>query len=196
VAADDPYLSWTPVPRASTYEVQLANDENFSTDVRTCTTALTSYTLFPGNDTDHLCHLHAGINWWRVRPLDQSSGASKVTGLYSAGQAFTWAQPIIDPVPVPAPAFTPVTGTAVGISAHRIDDDGGCGALLCGDMPATPVFDWDAQQYAKYYRVLVSEDADFTNVVANVVTNESRLALTSPLRESSAGGSYYWYVVP
>ena len=67
---------------------------------------------------------------------------------------------------------------------------------VCGNVPATPVLDWDVQQYAKFYRVLVSEDADFTNIVTNVVTNESRLALTAPLRESSAGGSYYWYVIP
>ena len=36
---DDPYLSWTPVKRATLYEIQMADDQNFSTDVRTCTTA-------------------------------------------------------------------------------------------------------------------------------------------------------------
>ena len=54
VAPDDPYLSWTPVKRATFYEIQMADDQNFSTDVRTCTTALTSYTLFPGGSAGSL----------------------------------------------------------------------------------------------------------------------------------------------
>ena len=47
VASDDPYLGWTPVKQASLYEIKMADDENLSTDVRSCTTALTSYTTFP-----------------------------------------------------------------------------------------------------------------------------------------------------
>ena len=46
-----PYFQWTPVQHASSYEIQLADDENFSTDVRTCTTAH-GYTIFPAHDTD------------------------------------------------------------------------------------------------------------------------------------------------
>ena len=76
--------------------------------------------------------------------------------------------------------FTPVTGTAIGIGAIGSTQDGGCASLDCGDVPATPVFDWDAQQYAKVYRVLISEDADFTNVVSNVVTTGRDCALTRP----------------
>ncbi|GAA2116861.1 hypothetical protein GCM10009843_07420 [Nocardioides bigeumensis] len=197
--SDEPYLDWTPVAHASSYEIQMADDENFSTDVRTCTTALTTYTIFPGPhdpDDPHPCHLDNGVNWWRVRPLDNAqSGSTAILGLYSAGQAFTYAAPTVDAAPPDTP-FSPVDGTQIAIGGRRLDVPGGCTLDDCGILSTTPVFDWDAQQYAKYYRVLVSEDADFTNIAANTVTTRSRLAFTGALRESSAGGSYYWYVVP
>ena len=63
-------------------------------------------------------------------------------------------------------------------------------------MPATPVFDWDAQQYARFYRVLVSEDADFTNIAHERRDERVATGADGALRESSAGGSYYWYVIP
>ncbi len=175
----------------------MADDENFSTDVRTCTTALTSYTLFPGGTltTSASASRRRRQLVARAAPRLVRATRAAVVGLYSDGQAFTWSAPVVDVAPGDTP-FAPVTGTAIGVSAYRIDQDGGCTDTFCGDVPATPVFDWDVQQYAKFYRVLVSEDADFTNIAQNVVTNESRLALTAPLRESSAGGSYYWYVIP
>ena len=118
----------------------MADDENFSTDVRTCTTALTSYTLFPGDHNDDVCHLHTGINWWQrrtARPVASTRAAVSGTVLRQPRPS-PGAAPVVDTAPDDTP-FAPVTGTAIGISAYRIDQDGGCTATVCGDVPATPV---------------------------------------------------------
>ena len=139
--------------------------------------------------------LTRGVNWWRVRPLDQSSSAVTILGLYSAGQAFTWTPPVVRAAVRHAVRAGDRDRDRCQLAPDRLD--GGCTADSAADVPATPIFDWDAQQYADFYRVLMAEDADFTNTWSRTWSRIGvALALTAPLRESSAGGSYYWYVIP
>ena len=78
-----PFFQWTPVQHASTYELDVSTNINFSPGVtKTCATAATTYTPRHGSD----CMYPAGTTmYWRVRPIDGPYPvASGLPGLYSA----------------------------------------------------------------------------------------------------------------
>lgn len=88
-----PNLVWQRVAKATQYEIQIANDENFTVNLLTDTTNSTTYT--PSTLSD-------GIYYWRVRAIDVSGGAGK----WSQVRLFT-----IDTIGPAAPTLTsPIDG--------------------------------------------------------------------------------------
>ena len=70
--------------------------------------------------------------------------------------------------------------------------------MLCDDVPPRRSFDGTPSRHDAL-QDLLAQDANFTNVVQNVVTRtQFALALRqrSRLPESQAGEPYYWYVRP
>lgn len=63
-----PNLVWQKVSKALNYEIQIANDENFSVNLSTNTTSSTTYTS---------ANLVDGMYYWRVRANDVSMQAGK-----------------------------------------------------------------------------------------------------------------------
>ena len=65
-----PFFQWTPVKHASSYELDVSTNENFSPAVtKTCKTAATTYT--PRNTSNSECQYPTGTKfYWRVRPID------------------------------------------------------------------------------------------------------------------------------
>jgi hypothetical protein len=82
------YYEWTPVPQASDYELIVANDINFSQNVRSCRTSGTTYA--PRSLTD--CgYKPTGTTFWMVRPLDKPYDTDGLPGQFaSIPQAFEW----------------------------------------------------------------------------------------------------------
>jgi len=81
---DPMFYQWSAVPHASTYQLQVSTDENFSpANVQTCSTQIT--TLTPATAG---CFPRGGHRtYWRVRALDLPS---EVNGLWSPIQEFTY----------------------------------------------------------------------------------------------------------
>lgn len=89
-----PEFTWTPVRLASTYEIELGTDPNFSPgSFVTCTTQHTSFIPTTGCDPDP-----GGTYYWRVRPIDNPK---PVDGLYSPTFSFQY-DPGIPPLLSPA----------------------------------------------------------------------------------------------
>ncbi len=74
-----PYLQWNPQAYAAQYDVQLDNDDNFSSPITTVTTKMTAWAY-----TDPLA---AGTYYWRVRRED----ADNRPGPWSSGRSFNLA---------------------------------------------------------------------------------------------------------
>ncbi|MDO7869277.1 Ig-like domain-containing protein [Nocardioides jiangxiensis] len=128
----DPYFQWTPVPHASSYELQVGTDADFSPGTTTnCQVAGTTYV--PGEfGIDHVtgtstirtnegCWLVPGtVYHWRVRPLDRLGTSTAIEGLYSEPQTFVYDDPVLtdagmspadgETVDIPTLRWTPVAG--------------------------------------------------------------------------------------
>ncbi len=85
------YYEWSPVPHASSYELQLSSDPNFSPgQYDSCLTKQTTYTTRFGGD---LCHPSPGYLWyWRVRGLDAPGG---INGTWSQIHSFTFTPALV-----------------------------------------------------------------------------------------------------
>ena len=58
-----------------------------------------------------------------------------------------------------------------------------CADMLCDGVPTTPVLSWDAQPGITHYRVYVSEDANFTNLVSGgYSTTTNTRSRSAPVR--------------
>jgi hypothetical protein len=71
-----PYLQWEPLAYAASYDVQLDNDQSFSSPIKTVTTKMTAWA--------HVDPLAAGTYYWRVRRND----ADARDGAWSAVRSF------------------------------------------------------------------------------------------------------------
>ncbi|CAB4762069.1 unannotated protein [freshwater metagenome] len=204
----DPFLEWTPVPKASGYEIQVGSEPSFSSSAtfRSCSTNQTTFTLkaFRGTRiSPGGCEPFNGTNYWRVRALDNhGSATARVNGVFSSIGSFTYSAPS-NTAGTTTPAL--VTGQRVLLAGTRTSSCiGAVGAEPCTEIPATPVFDWDPVPGATYYQFYLAHDVKLTNMVDNygdlgnpdslVSTTSTRFMPSGSLPDTQAGEAYYWYV--
>lgn len=196
------FFEWTPVQHASMYEVEVADDPNFSVNVWSCETPSTTFVpRFVGLDkTD--CRIPATmdpsspiIRYWRVRALDRPYLNTGLPGVFSAPQAF-----YRDPRPSASGALPTDlatrrgTGLKVAITGYGTRSPGiGCTSSpsighpesgtytspsVCTGMSTTPVFAWDRQADMDYYLVWFGQDENFTTTrVQPIKTYNTMVAL-------------------
>ena len=191
-----PYYQWTPAQHATHYELYTAADANFSVSVDKCTVVGTTYT--PRNTAD--CGFRtSGTTYWQVRPMDLPYSGG-LPGILSQTQAFVYTPPAGPGAPA---GFPTVTGLKIALGGKGIDNGTACDAVVCENVPTTPVLSWDAMPGITSYQVYVAENVNFTisRLPKIPVTSNTRLALNlsdsvSTLPESQAGSAYYWYIRP
>jgi putative cell wall-binding protein len=92
VATDYPLLRWTPVQRASHYEVDVSTDATFATDVTSIRTTEPELVASVASPVA-LDLASGGTYYWRVRPIDDPGG--KMASAPSAVRSFTFSPPAI-----------------------------------------------------------------------------------------------------
>jgi hypothetical protein len=201
----DFYYQWSPTRLATTYSIDVGTDPGFSNTkfFDTCTTTQTTLTIW--NVTDQDCApVVGGKTYWRVQAID---GPQNVNGIFSAVGSFTYTPP--------AGSSSP-TGVLPDVTGERLTLDGNgsrpCTASLatgtgvCAELSATPMLDWDPVPGAAYYRIYLSHDREFTNMVSGYgdsgspntlpSTADTRWIPVKALPDTQAGEAYYWYIRP
>ncbi|MDT0213368.1 fibronectin type III domain-containing protein [Rothia sp. ARF10] len=169
IAGDDVFFQWTPVDHATTYQLDVGNDPNFSTQnvtYKTCYTASTTYTagymaITNGFVTADACMPSQGaVTYWRVRALDEPKN---VQGLFSPIQSFVYSSGIVQ-------RLSPANGSTV----------------------AVPTLSWQAATDAVKYRVSLTNNAGTTN---NFETYSLSWTPTSSSFFDPTKGPFRWSVV-
>jgi hypothetical protein len=181
---------WEPVADASHYEVQFDGDQ-------ICTTAHTVLTPnAEGNSADsgtgggEPCAFETkelGTHWVRVRAVDETTADKPLYSLWSDQARKPDEKP-------PATAIFTLTEAWMGD-----------GKLAPAELthPANealsidaPVLQWLPVGNAPEYRVVIARDRDFTNIVGDWRTSNTRHIPTEALWNHTAMRSYYWMVLP
>lgn len=147
---DPLYFEWTPIPHASRYQLQLANDVNFNSIYQSCFTTSTTYTPIQGGDCMPAAE---GTYYWRVLALDEFSETSPrtVDTLCPIGadpscesievRRFTYAPDVVtkltptegDTVTIPRLTWVPVAGAA----RYRVTITTPAGTTITEDTAST-----------------------------------------------------------
>lgn len=196
------FYQWSPVDHASSYEIQLADDPNFSVGVKMCETASTTYA--PRDASDGCAWPAGDVHYWRVRPNDFPY-PDGLPGVFSVAQKVKF-----DPLPNPGPetsmtfAFTSgLKASMTGLGAAGAGS--GCVAVTCSALSATPVLSWNAYPGATSYQVILAVDENFTTSpltdLGALTTKNTYFSLrwnnqVKALADSQAGEPWYWFVVP
>lgn len=182
-----PLFSWTPVPGASYYKVEISKQIGFSPIYESGDTANTFYT--PKK-------FEAGTFYWRVTPYDGNGKAGQASGTFS----FVSNPNSLAPHQVyPLYYYTPDTYTFFpGITTKPHEDR----------TASLPIFMWhrvllqagDANRgevYPEAYRLQVSTKATFSPIVWTVDTENLSATPTSANPFTPAANTdYYWRVRP
>ncbi len=167
-----PFYSWTPVPGASRYKVEISGDVGF-TNPRAFETANTFLT--PGD--------FMGGGYWRVTPLDSASNRGKTSETWSNVASWSSVQQIY-------PLYY-YTGTVITMMTPHEDRSA-----------PLPIFQWhrmaEPQRYQiwpDFYRLEVSRDPLFNTIDWQVITENTSAAPTmenlfAPLPNTD----YFWRV--
>jgi hypothetical protein len=184
-----PVFSWTPVPGAATYKVEISKFANFSPLYTSGETANTFYSPIKYDGA-------AATYYWRIRPVDGNGNL----GQYSNTSSFVSYAGSLAPHQVyPLYYYPPDTYTGFpGVTTNPHEDR----------TVAEPIFIWHrvyigaldpgaGQVYASAYRLQVSTNATFSTVNWSVDTENTVAAPTAtnpftPLTNTD----YYWRVRP
>jgi hypothetical protein len=210
-ATDTPIVTWDPVPGASRYEVQIVPYQGGlgcdwsqvanHADTYQAETAMTAWTPLGYTTSSHIgpaawpyaqetfSPLTAGGTQYCLRVLarsDDDAQGGQVVGDWTqingpSKPAFSYE----DQKPVPGPL------QATPASAYLQPASGSV-------TPRTPLFAWERVAGAQGYYVVVSRDANFTNIAdigyTNVPAYAPRLANEEPLKDDTT--AYHWAVIP
>jgi hypothetical protein len=184
-----PLFSWTPVPGASYYKVEISWYPGFSPMYETGTTANTFYSPVNYDGTSR-------THYWRVTPYDGNERA----GVTSDTWSYTSYQSSVAPHQVyPLYYYPPDTYAGYpGVTTNPHEDR----------TVALPIFIWhrvlvpvgyadQGQVYPEAYRLQVTTDATFDTVDWSVDTENMAAAPTaSNPFEPLADTDYFWRVRP
>jgi len=144
----DPQFSWSPVPGATRYEVEVSSSQDFAPGSKVCctqttiSTSLSSTVVFRDN-----------TYYWRVRALDAAGNS----GVWNLGPSFT---KTFDKVP-------PVTGPSIKnlhLRDHLADPGTDADPGTAGYQTQVPILAWDPVPGASSYFV---EVAPYTSSICN-----------------------------
>ncbi|MEI2784809.1 MAG: fibronectin type III domain-containing protein [Candidatus Nanopelagicales bacterium] len=186
---------WEPVADASEYEVQFDGDTVCTTTHTVLTPNAAGNEAESGSDDGatgggESCTLETaelGSHWVRVRAVDITTTDQPIYSLWSDQARAP------DEMP-PAPTMFTLTTAWVGsgeIAPAKQTHPGN------GDLSVdAPVLEWMPVATAPEYRVVIARDRDFTNVIGDWRTTNTRMIPTGSLWDHTAMRSYYWMVLP
>ena len=220
VEFDKLLITWTPVPRASYYELDISTDPSFTAAStassfahRTCKTPHTAWTPYLSGTYNANTAFSADTCAWqgtptsaavthfivtggtyfvRVRAVDETPDGHTLTTLWSnAAREGDSVAP--DPV-----SFTVVAST----TTNNTDTDATQPAHLISspDSADTPTLHWQPVQGAVAYYVAIARDSSFNSRVTDpgtyFVTTDTYLTINQVLADNAVGQSYFWFVLP
>jgi hypothetical protein len=135
----DPFFSWTPVPGAARYEVEINQSPAFAGGSKWCCSSPTI-----GSSLAPLQNLaNNSTYWWRMRALDPNGNAGQWNDGGSFTKVFDPATPSIPNLRVVDATGTPLTGTA--------------------PVTDTPIVTWDPVPGAARYEVTLASYSTYCN---------------------------------
>jgi hypothetical protein len=129
----DPLFTWTPVPGAAGYELDINFSQDFNSSSRVCCSSTTFATGYSPTKP-----LPNNTYYWRVRPIN----AQGAKGVWTQGQPFSFTQ-FFDSVP-------PLTGTTIS-GLHMRDEFSDTGPKPAGWATPTPILVWNPVAGASAY---------------------------------------------
>jgi hypothetical protein len=184
-----PIFSWTPVPGASYYKVEISLSNNFSIIYDSGNTA---NTFFSPNRYDGVPTTY----YWRVTPYDGNNNAGSASNTWSYTSYYTSVAPH---QVYPLFYYPPDTYAGYpGVTTHPHEDRTVALPIFIWHRVYVPALDVNkGQVYAQAYRLQVSTDATFTTVNWTVDTENLVAAPTAsnpftPLTNTN----YFWRVRP
>ncbi len=182
-----PVLSWTPVPGASYYRVEISTSAGFGIIYDQGNTANTFYT--PNSWT-------SGTYYWRVTPYDGNNNSGKVSDTASFVSYYTSVAP---QQVYPLFYYPPDTYSGFpGVTTTPHEDRTVSLPIFIWHRVFVPALDVNqGQVYAQAYRLQVTTDPTFSSVNWSVDTENLTAAPTtanpfSPLTNTN----YFWRVRP
>ncbi len=178
-----PVYSWTPVPGAAYYTIQIATNPSFSPMFEEKNTANTTYTpqsIYSGN----------AYYYWRVRPVDGGGSYGLTSSVFEFQSSTASAAPI---QVYPLYYYQPNNYAPYSMSPVE------------SRVVALPLFIWhrvlnpapDGGVYADAYRIQVAATPYFTTLVWDYDTeNTSATPTLADNFTPTAGQDYYWRVCP
>jgi len=179
-----PFFSWTPVPGAERYQIQIANNNVFENPKIADETVynVTHYTQPQWSEAN----LDSNY-YWRVRAIDARGNYSPWSGTRAFQFAMTTMPNLVYPLPyyTPNPADTPVHGDR-SFGAPVFIWDTAHSVTLDPFLPLTPDF----------YRLEVDDDPAFLSPNFTIDTAGIAAAPTAdhPFDNLQDGALYYWRV--
>lgn len=183
-----PFFSWTTVPGAETYRIEIDDSIDFNTPLEVGNTANPYYAslLFYTGGSQ--------LNYWRVTPIDRNNNDGKFSDVFSYVSYYSSTVPhLVHPHYYFIPDDYPPPDTAVETNPHE-------------DRTAPlPVFMWNhvhtpwpvGGRFAPAYRVQVSEDPLFGSTAWSYDTENTSAAPTlADNFTPQTGTDYYWRVCP
>lgn len=181
---------WEPVADASHYEVQFDGDQ-------VCTTSHTVITPNTGPNEaagaeggDEACEFateELGDHWIRVRAVDLTTAEEPLYSIWSDQARSPDQAPPAPAIFTLTPAWTGPDSVEPAELTHPANEH------LTVDAP---VLQWNPVGSTPLYRVVIARDREFTNVVGDWKSANTRLIPTGSLWDHTAMRSYYWMVLP
>ncbi|MFZ0043837.1 MAG: hypothetical protein WAK93_21180, partial [Solirubrobacteraceae bacterium] len=207
-STSDPIVTWSPVPGASSYDVQVAPfasgfgcewSSNKTVAQNTASTAWTPASTNPASKQSWEPPDWPAVSGPPVNLTPSGSYCVRVAAIRDdplpGGGTVVSATSQLGGQEEPSYSYTPPspgTGTLqpTPASAYVLP-------AAAGTVPtetAAPVFSWNPVQGASGYYVVISRDQAFTNVVSVAATDTTSYSPVSPLADETS--AYFWEVVP
>jgi hypothetical protein len=184
-----PFFSWTPVPGAAYYHVELSTNPNFSPLFDEGDTANTfwSSNKYDGADLTY---------YWRVTPVDGSDKPGRVSDTFSYRSIYSAVAPDLV-----YPPYYYIPNSFAGfpdVSVNPYEERTVAAPIFIWHRSLTPLDASPAGEvYAEAYRLQVSTTSTFSTIVWTVDTENTYAAPTAANPFNPAPNTdYYWRVRP